>query len=173
MEQWDERDKTKHGDLGEKLVFQHFTKNAYEIVLRNVEYDDTENKFCSVTGAHHFDAIISKGEKFAALDVKAKARRNKYPDTGSDVKYVNTYWKVFHALKDNPKFADFYLFFVDEKMKEIYYFSFKECLKKQFAHTEGNIVYFDLKYRHVIAEIAEEDAEQLKKFSAKTRNYSY
>lgn len=66
--------------------------------------------------AHAFDVLAIKDKRDCiALDIKAKARRTKYPDTGIDIRHYETY-KQFAAKHTMP----FWICFVDEYLKQIY-----------------------------------------------------
>lgn len=67
-------------------------------------------------GAHAFDFMAIKDkEKCIALDVKAKARRNNYKDTGVDLRNFRIY-EQFMKRHNMP----FWLVFVDEMERRIY-----------------------------------------------------
>ncbi len=73
--------------------------------------------YCPMTdGSHAFDILaIQNKERVIALDVKAKARRTYWPDTGVNQRHFETYvaFSQRHSI-------DFWIIFVDEYKKEIY-----------------------------------------------------
>jgi len=67
-------------------------------------------------GAHAFDVLAIKDKKRCiAMDVKAKARRNKYADTGINERHYKIY-SDFSRTHNMP----FWVVFVDEMVGEIY-----------------------------------------------------
>jgi hypothetical protein len=67
-------------------------------------------------GAHAFDVLAIKDKaRCIALDVKAKARRNKYEDTGIPERHYRTYLN-FSTTHNMP----FWVVFVDEMLGAIY-----------------------------------------------------
>lgn len=92
------------GEFGERIVRKWLENQGY------VVYQPT------TLGAHAFDVLAIKDkEKCIALDVKSKARRTKYPDTGISVKHYETYL-AFSARHQIP----FWVCFVDEFLKQVY-----------------------------------------------------
>lgn len=92
------------GRIGEDIVKRYLEKSGFCVYQPNT------------AGAHAFDIMAIKNkERCIAIDVKAKARRNKYPDTGIDGKHYETY-KAFSEKHQMP----FWVFFVDEHMMSIY-----------------------------------------------------
>lgn len=67
-------------------------------------------------GAHAFDVLAIKDKKRCiALDVKAKSRRNNFPDTGINYKH----FLVYRDFSDTHKMP-FWLVFVDEMLGKVY-----------------------------------------------------
>jgi hypothetical protein len=94
----------KKGDLAEKAIKGILEKRGYVVYMPKTE------------GSHAFDMLAIKNKETAiALDIKAKARRTKYKDTGIDVRLYNVY-KNFSVKHNMP----FWVIFVDESMKKAY-----------------------------------------------------
>ena len=90
------------------------------------------------TGPHHFDMLSIKDKASAiALDVKAKARMNKFRATGVNQKHFEEY-KRFSAKHKMP----FWIVFVDEHPGErrIYGNTLEE-LEKPYFSVDENITY--------------------------------
>jgi len=93
------------GEVGEELIKPMLESKGYIVYQPN-----TNDK------PHAFDILAIKDKrKVIAMDVKAKARRNSYPDTGVDMRLYRGYKRF--SEKHN---MDFYLVFVDEMLKKIY-----------------------------------------------------
>lgn len=94
----------KKGEIGEQIVRKILEEKGW-IVYKPV-----------TDGAHCFDMLTIKDKRRAiAIDVKAKSRRNKYPDTGINQKHFEEY--LSFSQKHN---MPFWLFFVDEMLGKIY-----------------------------------------------------
>ena len=165
MADWDNRTEVYKGNAGEEIV-KKFLKDK-EYIL-----------YFPTNGPHAFDmlAIKEKKEIFIA-EVKAQARRNKYPDTGITKKHYDEY----NYITDKYNIP-FFIFFVDEMLREVYGNWLKE-LKKPIvvnsisypliqAGSTGIRIYFPLQVmaRNIIV-LNNDDIVELKKLS--TRNYEY
>ena len=94
----------KKGEYAEKIVKQMLEAKGYVVYMPLTK------------GAHAFDIMAIKNKKTCiALDIKAKARLNKYPATGVDIRHYETY-KEFSKKHNIP----FWIVFVDEMEKKIY-----------------------------------------------------
>ena len=101
---WHKHRKVKIGDYGEALVQSHVESKNF-ICYR----PDTD-------GAHLCDFfILGKGIGTIAAEVKTKPMRDKYPDTGFNIRHYERY----KQLSDEHNMRVF-VFFVDEKLKWIY-----------------------------------------------------
>ncbi len=92
------------GQLGERIVKGILERKGF-IVYR----PETD-------GSHAFDILAIKDKRRCiAIDVKAKARRTAFPDTGINQRHFEVYqqFSLRHLMP-------FWLFFVDESMLEIY-----------------------------------------------------
>ena len=89
------------GDLGELLITSYLKERGYTI------YSPLEK------GSHPIDRLIIKDLKVVAFDIKCKNKRDKYDSTGYDYADHKKY------LELNKK-ADVWIFFVDDKLGNIY-----------------------------------------------------
>lgn len=164
---WQDKTQVKKGNLGERIVENHLLKNGfvpYKAIVDNA--------------AHPFDRLVATKDKksISIAEIKTKAHRTYYPDTGIDLAHYNDYTAI--SLKHNMAV---YLFFVDEHKKEIYGNFLSELDKPctvthnnkilQYPFTQGNIRYFPLCKMQKISELTEVEAKILCKLSA--RNYDY
>jgi hypothetical protein len=92
------------GEFGERIVRRWLEGRGFVVYKPETE------------GAHAFDALAIKDkERCIALDVKAKARRNLYKDTGISERHYQTYAKFSQRHK-----MPFWVVFVDEMQGTIY-----------------------------------------------------
>ena len=79
----------KKGELGENIIREYLEKKGWIVY-----FPFTKNK------AHAFDMLCTYNkEKVIALDVKTKARMNKYAAQGIDIRSYNEYLK-FKAVNN-------------------------------------------------------------------------
>lgn len=94
----------KKGDIGERVVIPILERKGFTVYRPFTE------------GAHCFDILaIQNKDKAIALDVKAKARLNRYEATGIDQRHFEEYRNF--SEKHN---MDFWVIFVDEMLGEVY-----------------------------------------------------
>jgi hypothetical protein len=160
---------TQKGNLGETIVDRYFQSKG--IISYRPVYD----------GAHPIDRFVASHDKkqIFIADIKTKARRNRYPDTGIDYNHYYDYDQL--RKKYNLRV---FLFFVDEMLGELYG-NFLDLLEKPYTDPKtkkkyplwenngyhNNIVYFPLIHMEKIQKLTEEECESLKKMN--TRSYSY
>lgn len=153
------------GEYGEKIVRQILEEKGF------VVYKPYTN------GAHAFDVLAIKDkQKCIALDVKAKARRNAYPDTGINLSHYSVY-KAFSESHRMP----FWLVFVDEAMGQIYGNCLEELDKPRMVNGQsypfvwrGNnsgTIYWPLKAMILFRELSNSDVQELKSLSQRTHEY--
>lgn len=127
------------------------------------------------SGAHAFDMLAIKDKKKAiALDVKTKARMNKWKATGINLRHFETY-KTFSENHNMP----FWIVFVDELEMRIYGNTLQE-LEKPFQYKDEkypftmksqNIRVWHLDQMKHIADLDKIITEKLIDLSQ--RNYEY
>lgn len=157
-----DRKTTRKGKVGENIVRQYLEKRGWVIYEPQTD--------C----AHAFDKVAIKDKnKMALLEVKTKARRNFYPDTGIDIRHYMEY-KTLSEKYNLPIF----LFFVDEMMALIYgnKLSFLEERVKtndgiEYPLKQKGIIYFPLERMKKIAILDAKTVLSIKKLN--TRSYEY
>lgn len=95
----------KKGEIGENIVSDYLEKKGW-IIYRPFTKDK----------AHYFDMLCTfNKDKAIAIDVKTKARLNKWAAQGIDLRHYNQYMNFVE--KTNVKF---YLIFVDDKTGDVH-----------------------------------------------------
>ena len=167
--QWEDKQEVKKGNIGEEIV------EAYLIDNGIIPY-----KPCT-GGAHPFDRLCASADKqrIFVAEIKCKARRYAYPDTGINYSHYQDYVNI--AMKHN---MDIYLYFVDEfngciygaelvsRLIPEYQVEHKGRLLSYPMHTEHRqngrlikMVYFPLKRMVVIHRLSDDQCSELKKLS--------
>lgn len=164
---WADRPEVRKGNVGEGLV-DDFLRGKQVIPYRP-DYD----------GAHPFDrlcATVDKKTIFVA-DIKTKAQRERYADTGIDLAHYGDYKHI--ELKYGLRV---FIFFVDEKVRQIYgnWLSLLEAPVElesragravSYPLKQGSIIYFPLANMQPISDVTLEKARELMALS--TRSYDY
>ena len=149
-----DKKETKKGDIGELIVRDWLEKNNYLV------YSLNENK------AHWFDFLCTEGKKKAfAIDVKTKARLNKWPAQGIDKKHFKDYLRYSEMYN-----MDFYLIFVDDKTGDVHKADINK-LKDKYFEVNDNLVAWYLSDMDKLFTISKEEIEQLSFYD--TRNYEF
>jgi hypothetical protein len=144
----------KKGELGEDIIRDYLESKGWIV-------------YCPFTKdkAHYFDQLATKNkEQVIALDVKTKARFNKWAAQGINIKSYNEYMKFIDRVN-----VPFYIVFIDDKNGDVHAQELKK-LKRSFNPTPYIIAWFleDMKY---LFNIGEEKIKQLSEFDQ--RNYNY
>lgn len=150
---WKDKKEVKKGDIGEKIVKEYLEKQGH-IVYQPI-----------TSGAHYFDMLATKDKKeVIALDVKTKARLNKFEATGINLTHYEDYKRLINTTQ-----IPFYIYFVDEMEGKVY----RQLLNKLPEPFKLNkyIVCWYLKDLIYLFDISEQQKNELKKFN--TRNYEY
>jgi len=165
---WEDKRQVKKGNLGERIV-KGYLENKGWIVY------GTET-----SGKHPFDKLCVKDKKsIIVAEIKTKARMNNYPATGFNEEHYLEYQYIYKKYK-----IEIFIFFVDEKMKQIYGNKLSE-LEQKYTDSKSKEVYplkirmydgkyvilFPLKKMKKIKNLSNEEVEELKLLS--TRNYDY
>lgn len=162
---WEDKTTVKKGDYAEALVDKILERNGY------IMY------FPKTNGPHAFDRLAIKNkEKALIVEVKAKAARNRYPDTGIDIRHYEGYKKIRDA-HDLPVL----MMFVDEQKGEIYGNLLKVLEEENVVEHNRNlitypvkqhgIIYFPLALMKTFTKLTDKDIKFLKGHN--TRNYEY
>lgn len=150
---WSDKIQVKKGDIGEEII-KTYLENKGWIVYKPV-----------TNGAHYFDMFCTKNKnKIIALDVKTKARLNKFEATGIDIRHYNDYKRVMENLS-----VEFYLFFVDDKNGMVHCQELSK-LPKPFKITNTIYAWY-LKDMIYLFTLTDEYIKKLSTFDS--RNYKY
>ena len=150
------------GEYGERIVRRILEAKGFVVYKPNTP------------GAHAFDALAIKDkQRCIALDVKAKARRNKYPDTGISVSHYRTY-KAFSELHNMP----FWIVFVDEMAGDIYGNTL-EMLDREVTSNgisypfefQGKTRYWPLISMRLLHKLSEQEMLDLQNLSQRSHDY--
>lgn len=171
MPPFSERTQTKKGMVGEG-VFDRFIRSQ-----GNIPYRPTEDDL-----AHPFDRLVAGRDKKTIFiaDAKAKAARERYPDTGIDMRH----WLVYRLIWIHHR-LDTLLGFVDEKAGRLYGSFLSDLETKRIVRVgsrtliypltqwgaSGEIRYFPLCAMREMGRLTDEEVETLKRLS--TRNPKY
>lgn len=120
------------GEIGEMIITLYLEKKGW-IVYKPF----TKKK------AHYFDILATKNkEKVLAIDVKTKARFNKWEAQGIDIKTYNEYLAFIEMAK-----VPFYLIFIDDKLGDVHLANIAE-LKNGFYPNKKIIAWYlkDMKF---------------------------
>ena len=152
------------------------SKGAFgESIVRNIL---EEKGYCvynpTTEGAHAFDILAIKDKKNCiAIDVKSKARRNYFPDTGIDTRHYETYNSF--AKKHNMQF---WLFFVDEMERKIYGNELRLLSEDHLEYgrvyplIQNRIIYFPLSKMKTVSILTQKDCDYLKSLNQRSYEYS-
>ena len=157
---WNDKKEVKKGNIGEQIVNNYLEKEGFVIYKPITD------------SAHSFDRLAIKDKKQLIIaEIKTKARRNKFKDTGFNLSHFNEYKKI--SEKHN---LPVYIFFVDEMLGEVYgnWLSileepYEKILKYPYIHND--IIYFHLNKMKQICNLTETEIIELKKYSQ--RSYKY
>lgn len=154
---WDSRPEVKKGHIGERLVDEYLLRKGI------VPYRPMAPK------AHPFDRLCASADKkrIYIAEVKAKPRREFYPDTGINVAHFNDYMNVamHHSM-------DVFIYFVDEILKSIYGGELVSNLAQdrrvlhrgrmlKYTMRQGPIIYFPLACMEHVATLSDEACAEL------------
>ena len=145
---------SKKGALGEQYIRQMLKEKGW------MTYGPDSG------GAHYFDILATKNkEKIIAIDVKTKARFNKWPAQGINKSHYEEYMRFIETTK-----IPFYLIFVDDKNGDVHLAELDK-LKHSFCPTP-NIIAWMLSEMKKITTI--EDVMLLSEMSKyDTRSYEF
>jgi hypothetical protein len=144
----------KKGDIGEDIVTEFLEKKGW-IIYRPFTKDK----------AHYFDMLCTLNkEKVIAIDVKTKARLNKWAAQGINIKSYNEYLNFVEMTKVN-----FYLIFVDDKNGQVYLADL--ITLKNPIYPNSKIIAWKLDDMKYLFTISDEDIDRLSKYDQ--RNYEF
>lgn len=142
------------GEIGEQIVTEFLEKKGW-IVYRPYTKDK----------AHYFDMLCTLNkEKTIAIDVKTKARLNKWNAQGINIKSYNEY--VNFVKKTS---VPFYLIFVDDKTGKVHLADIIKLENPIYPNTK--IIAWNLDSMKYLFTIGKEDIIRLSKYDQ--RNYKF
>lgn len=142
------------GNIGEEIVTEFLQKKGW-IVYRPY----TKNK------AHYFDMLCTfNKEKTIAIDVKTKARLNKWNAQGINKKAYLEYLNFVEKTKVN-----FYLIFVDDKSGEVHLADITKL--DDPIYPNENIIAWNLDKMQYLFTISKDDILRISKYDQ--RNYEF
>lgn len=162
---FEDRTQTKKGALGEEIVDRILREKGFVI------YKPEGGQ------AHAFDRLAIKDKEILLIaEVKSKAKRKYYPDTGFNYKHYLEYKKIME--RHNLQVV---IFFVDEENKSIYGGKLKtlEQIKSfnvngkevTYPKIENGIIYFHIETMTHYASLTGSDALNLTELT--TKNIAY
>jgi len=145
--------KVKKGNIGENIIINYLEKKGF-IIYKPI-----------TKAAHWIDIVATKNKnEIYAIDVKTKARMNKWPATGIDIKHYKDYKRLKKLCNINV-----YLFFIDDKLGTIHCAELKK-LSKGFNPNKKIIAWY-LEEMELIHTLTKNQITQLTKHD--TRNYVF
>ncbi len=167
MDNWEDRPEVKKGNLGEEIVEAYLRDKGF-IIYRPIEEQ----------GAHLCDRFCATPDKgcIVIADIKTKARRTHYPDTGFNISHYKQYKAV--SCKYN---IHVFIYFVDECEKKIYGNTLEELEKprtithnnKQISYPleQKGIIYFPVAFMKTVSKLTSGQCEELKRYSQRSYDY--
>ena len=144
----------KKGNIGEQII-QKYLENKGWIVYKPF----TENK------PHYFDMLCTYNkEKVIAIDVKTKARLNKWNAQGIDLKHYNEYLNFMKITK-----VSFYSIFVDDQNGEVHLAEIKKLNNPIYPNNK--IIAWDVNNMHYLFNISQEEINKISEYDQ--RNYKF
>ena len=167
IDNFNEKTTTKKGDIGENIVDNIMLKKGF------IPYMPKEG-----TGAHPFDRLYATRDKktIFILDIKAKAKRRYYPDTGIDLAHYRQYSHISDKYK-----IEVVILFVDEESLTVYGGKLinleaettitDKSRTLKYPMIVKNIIYFPIKNMIHVSGITQEEAKALKIMTTKKECY--
>lgn len=144
----------KKGNIGEDIVSKYLENKGW-IIYRPFTKDK----------AHYFDMLCTLNkEKVIAIDVKTKARLNKWNAQGIDIRHYKEYLNFIEITKVN-----FYLIFVDDKTGEVHLAELSKLNNPIYPNKQ--IIAWNVNDMHYLFSISENDINNLSKYDQ--RSYKF
>lgn len=101
---WEDKNTVKKGNLGEQIIREYLERQGWIVY------------FPFSKGAHWFDMLATRGkEKVVAIDIKTKARFNKWAAQGINIKAYNEYLTFYEK-----NLVPFFIIFIDDKIGDVH-----------------------------------------------------
>lgn len=144
----------KKGEIGERIIREYLENKGWIVYI-----PFTKHK------AHYFDILATKNkEKAIAIDVKTKARLNKWDAQGIDTRHYNQYMSF---LKNHN--VPFYICFIDDKSGDVHVAELDKL--KEPIQVNKFIIAWNVSQMSLLMNIGEELINELSKYDQ--RNYDY
>lgn len=144
----------KKGNIGEDIVSKYLENKGW-IIYRPFTKDK----------AHYFDMLCTfNKEKVIAIDVKTKARLNKWNAQGIDIRHYKEYLNFIEITKVN-----FYLIFVDDKTGEVHLAELSKLNNPIYPNKQ--IIAWNVNDMRYLFSISENDINNLSKYDQ--RSYKF
>jgi Holliday junction resolvase len=144
----------KKGELGEQIIRNYLEERGWVV-------------YCPFTKdkAHYFDMLCTYNkEKVIAIDVKTKARLNKWNAQGINIKSYNEYLNF-----QNTTHVNFYLIFIDDKTGDVHLADLSKL--QNHIYINNNIIAWNLNDMQFLFKISDKEIEELSKYDQ--RNYDF
>jgi Holliday junction resolvase len=146
--------KLKKGEIGERIIREYLESNGWIVYI-----PFTKNK------AHYFDMLATmKKEKAIAIDVKTKARLNKWNAQGID----KTHYKQYMEFINNHN-VPFYLCFIDDKSGDVHVAELEKLNNP--INVNDKIIAWEVSQMKLLMNIGKELVNELSMYDQ--RNYKY
>ena len=145
----------KKGEYGEMIIKDYLEKKGWIVYC-----PFTKNK------AHYFDQLATKNkEQVIALDVKTKARLNKWNAQGIDKRHYNEYMNFINTIN-----VPFYIVFIDDKTGDVHSQELKKL--KNPINVNDKIVAWEVKQMNYLFNIGEQHIKELSKYDQRSYDYN-
>jgi hypothetical protein len=144
----------KKGELGEAIIRQYFESKGWVV-------------YCPFTKdkPHYFDLLVTKNkEQVIAIDVKTKARLNKWSAQGINKTHYAQYMNFVEKTK-----VPFFLIFIDDKTGDVHAANIQNL--KNAIYPNEHIIAWPLSEMKFLFKITNEQIMDLSKFDQ--RNYDF
>jgi Holliday junction resolvase len=144
----------KKGELGEQIIRNYLEERGWVV-------------YCPFTKdkAHYFDMLCTYNkEKVIAIDVKTKARLNKWNAQGINIKSYNEYLNF-----QNTTHVNFYLIFIDDKTGDVHLADLSKL--QNHIYINNNIIAWNLNDMQFLFKISDKEIQELSKYDQ--RNYDF
>jgi Holliday junction resolvase len=127
---WEDKQTVKKGNLGEQIIREYLEKSGWIVY------------FPFSKGAHWFDMLATRGkERVVAIDIKTKARFNKWAAQGIDVKAYKEYVRFYEN-----NLVPFFIIFIDDKIGDVHSADIRKLKDAPYFNPTPYIIAWELKH---------------------------